>query len=176
MNDLLSIVKRKIVMEFAMTGLTIERLRELLHYNPATGIWTWLQDINIRVRAGMIAGTCEDGYIRIRIDNHKYLGHRLAWFYMTGTWPAKIDHKNTKRDDNRWSNLRVATHKQNCANSPGKKRSLPKGVYLTPRNKYQASIQIDGKPMYLGQFDTPEAASDAYFRAAVAAHGEFARR
>lgn len=72
--------------------LAAERLRQLVAYNPATGIFTWLVDRKGRggvVRAGSVAGTIDaNGYRVITIDNRKYVAARLAWFYVTGDWPS----------------------------------------------------------------------------------------
>ena len=65
--------------------------------------------------AGKIAGGDNgSGYIRIMIDNERISAHRLAWFYVYGTWPSKcIDHINHKKDDNRICNLRNVTQLEN---------------------------------------------------------------
>lgn len=49
----------------------------------------------------------------------------------------------------------------------GHKRNyeLPKGIYETEYKKYQASIRIKGKNIYLGTFDTIEEASQSYYKA-----------
>ena len=73
--------------------LTQERLKEVLHYDPETGIFMWLVAPNGRIRVGMEAGSSHDGYIGIKVDRILYKAHRLAWFYMTGEWPANdVDH------------------------------------------------------------------------------------
>lgn len=71
------------------------RLKELLHYDPISGVWTWRVS-NTRVRAGDRAGTVvAQGYRKIKLDGKKYFEHRLAWLYVLGRWPAKgLDHKN----------------------------------------------------------------------------------
>ena len=98
--------------------LTVERLRELLSYDPATGKFLWRVGRQC-MRAGAVAGATEvQGYRVIKIDGKIYKAHRLAWLYVTGEWPPEeIDHKNTDPQDNVWSNLRLATHSQNQANA-----------------------------------------------------------
>jgi hypothetical protein len=160
--------------------LTLERLKSRLHYSPETGQFTRLVSRGTG-RAGLITAAVDsNGHIQIRVDKKRYRAHRLAWFYMTGCWPAaQIDHINGIRADNRWENLREATNTQNVIN--GKLRDDNptgfKGVTLDSegRRKWRARITVDGKQRFLGYFDTPEAAAEAYKAAAVAAFGQFAR-
>jgi HNH endonuclease len=148
--------------------LTAERLRELLHFDPETGIFTWLVRTNRRIKMGSVAGCVNDkGYIVIRIDRRDYLA--LAFLWMTGAWPMNEgDHENRVRHDNRWSNLRNATHSQNMAN-----QSIH-SVSLLPSAKYLAQITINRKTNFLGTFDTSDEASAAYQAAAQEAFGAFA--
>jgi len=75
--------------------LTQEKLREYLIYSPETGEFKWRKNRG-RARSGGLAGAPDrNKYIRVWIYGQKYLAHRLAWFYMTGTWPdEQIDHCN----------------------------------------------------------------------------------
>lgn len=155
-----------------------KRLRSLLQYNPKTGLWVWLVAANGRIKVGQIAGSpmVRDQRRVIRIDKKLYLASRLAWFYMTGNWPREIDHKNGDPTDDRWRNLRLASHSQNLAN--GKRhtdnRTGFKGV--TKHNKrYRAIIVVRYKHIRLGTFDTPHEAHQAYKQAAQHYFKEFAR-
>ena len=93
-----------------MKTLTAARLRELLQYDPETGVFTRLVKTSNGIKVGDVAGTADArGYILIRVDGWLHLAHRLAWLHMTCEWPkGMIDHINGVRDDNRWSNLRRA--------------------------------------------------------------------
>src|ERR1700733_12078750 len=69
--------------------LTIERLKEVLNYDPGTGVFTWAKWTNPRgaSRVGLKAGkTNPPGYVVIKIDERDYQAQRLAWFYMNGEW------------------------------------------------------------------------------------------
>lgn len=153
------------------TALTAERLRELLYYNPATGRFTWtLARRNVRV--GNEAGHADPrGYRYISIDNRQYCGHRLAWLYMTGEWPKSIvDHRNGKKGDNRWRNLRDTSAHGNAQNlrAPTTRNQLGFLGVIPPQGKrtqFKASIQVHGKSMHLGYHATPELAHAAYIAA-----------
>ena len=159
--------------------VTHERLRELLDYDPETGVFTWKAN-RIRVRPGERAGrVLPDGYIAIGVDGRRYQAHRLAWLYMTGKWPeGMIDHINLDRQDNRWENLRLATNIQNQANTALRSNNTSgfKGVsWHRLEKKWTANIRRAGKKVWLGYYDTPESAHEAYVMAASDHHGEFAR-
>lgn len=154
------------------------RLRYLLDYDPDTGLFVWSNPTSRRVKRGRIAGNIDSmGYVQLSLDNRDYRAHRLAWLYINGEYPSEeIDHINMIRSDNRIANLRKATRHQNARNRVAYASSTTgfKGV-IRSRNKFSARITVDGKPMHLGQFDTPESANEAYETAARKFFGEFAR-
>lgn len=154
--------------------LSQEYLYSVLNYNCDSGVFTWNKGKKMK---GKIAGYVNpNGYIYICINRIDYLAHRLAWFYVTGTWPiAEIDHKNCTPSDNRFENLREANRSQNAKNvKPRYNENGYKGVRF---NKYgwSARIGVDGKTIHLGTFRTPELAHAAYCEAAKKYHGEYAR-
>jgi hypothetical protein len=158
--------------------LTQERLKELLHYNPETGIFTW-RVCRQAIKNGSVAGTVNGRhYVQIVLDRRIYLAHRLAWLYMRGAFPSSIDHRDGNPSNNAWNNLRLATALQNGKN---RKRSTKnttgfKGVsWWRKVGKYAAEIRVDGKRIWLGHFDTAHEAYQVYCRAAQKYHGEFAR-
>lgn len=157
--------------------LTLERLREVLNYDPASGIFTWRISSNRKFKIGDIAGGLDEkGYIRIKIDGKKYRAHRLAWFGMTGVWPIEVDHKDLNKANNIWTNLREATRVQNTSN--GKVRNTNKlgvkGIYKK-NNKFVAEIVANKIRYDLGSYNTLEEAKEAYQQGALKHHGEFAR-
>lgn len=157
---------------------SLARLKYLLRYEPKTGNWFWVNPPAHCLKSGAKAGGNSHGYIRIKINAEQYAAHRLAWFYMTGKWPNKrIDHKNNNPTDNRWRNLRFATHGQNIANSKLRKDNTCglKGVTRQYKNRFAAQIQRNGRHMYLGYFKTAEEAHAAYVRAAKKLFGSYAR-
>lgn len=159
--------------------LTLERLKEALHYDPLTGIFHH-RESKTCVKAGDVAGSQSDGnYQRIYIDGVPYKAHYLAWFYMKGVWPTRfLDHEDTDKRNNRIANLREATRAQNGANIGLKSHNTSgfKGVSLWKKTgRWKSQIQVEGKKLFLGYHDTPEQAHDAYLAAARQHFGEFAR-
>jgi hypothetical protein len=173
--------KRRAAMAKAAKHATfLNRLREVLSYNPDTGIFTRLISTSNRVRAGDVAGYIESsGYRMIRFEGRQYKAHRLAWLYQTGVWPPHdIDHSNMDRADNRWCNLRYASRSQNKANMRARQDNTSgfKGVcWKMDHRKWQAQISIGGKTLHLGYRDSREEAAALYADAAVKYYGEFAR-
>lgn len=149
----------------------------MLDYDPATGKFHWRVTKANKV-AGSVAGSISSqGYWELKVDRRLYRAHRLAWFYMTGRWPAEtVDHINCVRTDNRFENLREASLSQNNCNTPIRTDNTSgfKGVYWHKQNqKWIATIGHKKKVRYLGSFDTAERAHEAYCLAAVAAFGEY---
>lgn len=158
-----------------MSGLTQNRLKELLDYDPVTGVFRWRVD-RYRVQRGDFAG-CVDSHGRnvIRLMQRNYRAYRLAWLWMTGSWPTdEIDHRDLNSSNDAWSNLRQATGSQNKANR-APKGQWPKGVSRHVSGKFFARASKDGRVVCCGYFRTPEEAHAAYCRVAADLHGEFAR-
>jgi hypothetical protein len=166
--------------------LTAELLRSVLHYDPHSGAFTWLETRSPKAIAGTCAGTVHVSQggtyrrVQIRLGNKNYGAHRLAWLYAHGEWPpGDIDHKDGDATNNALGNLRLATKRQNQGNRGVSKNSHSgvKGVCPRPHKKrpWAAFIAKGKKSIYLGAFETVEAASDAYDAAARKLFGEFAR-
>ena len=142
-----------------------ERLKELLHYDQESGLFT-RRVRRGRCLAGEVAGTLTDtGYIKIYYEGKLYRAHRLAWLYMTGVWPdSEIDHINGDRSDNRWANLRSALPHQNRQNTlliPNNSSGYIGVSWSSNRRKWAAAIQHLGKTKWLGYFDNKEDARNA---------------
>lgn len=148
-------------------------LREALCYDPDTGVFTRRTAAG-RLRVGDLAGCVEGEYLIIGVGRQHYKAHHLAWLYMTGEWPAYIDHIDGNSLNNRFANLRLSTHSENMRNqvSPRKDNTSGfRGVCRSRNGKWQANITVSGKQRHLGIFSTPEEASDAYWAAKAALHG-----
>lgn len=148
--------------------LTASRLRELLHYNPDTGVFTRLVRVANAI-AGVAAGCRrDDGRVVISIDRKSYLSSRLAWLYVTGSMPSfEIDHKDTNPANDAWDNLRDVTPSVNQQNKRRAARNSTTGLLgvRKHRNKFMARIKIKGRTTYIGIYPTPELAYSAYLEA-----------
>ena len=157
--------------------ITHAQLLALVRYDPETGHFTSL----VRrqgVRKDRPLGSVEpNGYRRLRLAGTRYMADRLAWFYMTGAWPeVTVDHRDLNRANDRWGNLREATHSQQHANTRGQMPPGLKGAHWNRfRGHWQSYIKVNGKSLFLGRFETPEEAHRAYVAAATRIHGEYAR-
>lgn len=159
--------------------ITVERLKEVLEYDPSTGDFRWRQTLGRRAKAGNVAGcrSASKGYAEIQIDGKLYKRHRLAYLYVHGYLPSEIDHVSRERGDDRIDNLRPATRSQNRANSSlhSNNTSGAKGVtWHSKQRKWNATISVNRKRIHLGCFDDIGLAADAYRAAAIKHFGAFA--
>lgn len=148
--------------------LTQHGLKEMLNNDIETGVFTRKVRTANRVQVGDIAGhVTNEGYIRITLEGKRYLAHRLAWLYYYGKWPkGQIHHVNHDKTDNRITNLRDVTNRENCSN----KRIHGDGhlvgtTFKTNIQKWVAQIYSKGRHTYLGLFDTQLEAHEAYLKA-----------
>jgi hypothetical protein len=150
----------------ARLSLTAEHLRAWLHYDPVLGFFMWLAapQTGGKVKPGDVAGRIDSkGYVRIGLARHQYRAHRLAWLYMTGTWPAEeIDHVDRCRSNNHWLNLRLATTGQNKQNISLRNDNVSgvTGVYWSAtRRCWVAQITQAGRRRTLGSYATAQEAT-----------------
>lgn len=140
------------------------RLREVLAYDPDTGVFRWKASGRV---AGSLAGPSRRR--QIEVDGVARYANRMAWAYVTGEWPAgQVDHINGDRDDNRYRNLRVlpgtAENKQNQSRGYSNNRTGVLGVSEV-NGRFRARIMVDGRSRSLGHFDTVDEAAAAYVAA-----------
>lgn len=162
------------------SDLTVERLRDLLAYDPVSGLFRWRARRSWRAPSGSVAGgDTSNGYIKINVDQRLYRAHRLAWFYMKGEWPSgEIDHRDGDRKNNSWNNLRECSHSKNAANQKRRADNSSgfKGVsWAAHAKKWRAQIVVDGDYIHLGYHGTRDLARLAYIEAADRLNGQFAR-
>lgn len=142
--------------------ITQDKLKQIIHYSPETGIFTWLMFRGGKARPGKQSGYLaqmssrnENKYRVIGIYGKNYLAHRLAFLYMTGSFPKHhVDHINHDGADNRWINLREASSTDNNRNirKHHDNRTGICGVSMNG-NRWVAKIGSDGKQICVGRFD-----------------------
>lgn len=153
-----------------MTTLSVERVNEALSYDPETGLLRWkYRTRNGTVNAGDVAGySGQRGYLQITLDRETRAAHRLAWAIATGAFPVGvIDHINGIKTDNRLCNLRDVSKSENQHNKKRAQRNNRSGLLgvSTYKTHWAASIKASGKIVRLGNFNSPEAAHEAYLQA-----------
>jgi len=172
--------------------ITARRVRELLDYDPETGIFIWrrrplrcgLERIdrgwNKRFAGKLaIGGRHPQGHFRICLYCRGYAAHRLAWLYVYGEWPkTDIDHINGNGGDNRIANLRLASVSQNIMNSKRHRdnTSGTKGISLDKRSgRWHVYVTVKYKRVFSKLYNDLDDAIAARHEAAKKHHGEFAR-
>ncbi len=115
----------------------------------------WTQSTSNKVKVGQEVGTTKpDGYVHVQLFNKKYYTHRIIWEMFNGKIPdgLQIDHINSKRDDNRISNLQLVTNKKNS-----QRRSNSKGYQVIKNciRPYMAKKNFNCKSYNCGLFGTP---------------------
>lgn len=168
--------------------LTQERLKELLHYDPLSGIFTWLErDIkyfnhcknpehqcnawnakNANQEAGNIytPKNKKTSYVVICITlNEKkkfYRAHRLAILYTEGHWPAEqVDHIDGDGTNNRKDNLREVNDQENSKNRPMQSNNTSGTVgvcWSKAAKKWHVQMSENGKKIHGGFFINKEEA------------------
>jgi hypothetical protein len=135
--------------------LTQDRLKEVLDYNPETGVFVSLE-------TGDSIGCNDEGYVRITMkDRSKHYAHRLAWLYVHGKWPeGDIDHIDRNKSNNAISNLRDVPRAINIFNAPNRQDNTSGCTGVTwCKNKQKWKVRLRTKSLgYYTDFDAAVAA------------------
>jgi hypothetical protein len=169
-----------------------EYLNECFSYDPETGLLTWkhrpvehfksmgmYKAWNTRCVDNTITCLSKNGYLLLTLDAKNYYAHRIIYKLVTKKDPLEhIDHANGIKSDNRWRNLREATHSDNMRNRKAHKDNTCgyRGVTYHKNckvYKFSARIYLDGEHKGLGFYKTPEEARDAYNAASDLYYGAF---
>ena len=148
--------------------ITYKRLKEVLHYNPDTGIFTRIDQNFGSIKIGQEAGWIDvKGYKNIKIDTKTFFAHRLAFLYMEGYWPEnQVDHTNRVRDDNRWCNLREASRSCNMKNKDIQTNNTSGVTGVSKQgNSWIARVNYKNKRIYIGNFKSFDDAVIARWKA-----------
>jgi hypothetical protein len=133
-----------------------KRLKDLLHYDPITGKFTWKVNHGHR-RIGTEAGYVNDlGYRIIMIDYCNYRAGRLAWLYMYGVLPDVVDHKkHWEKSNDCISNLQPSSYQKNALNMP-KRSDNTSGItgvcWHTSRKHWIVQIWVNKKKLPVQTF------------------------
>ena len=156
------------------TDLTAEDVKKILDYRPETGELVWRERTARCVRVGDVAG-CVDvhGYItvgirKLGVRKRIYKAHRLVWLIAHGSWPnGLIDHIDGNKSNNQLNNLRLVNGTGNSENvrRPNKRNQSGFMGVIFVNNRWRASITVQGKTQYIGTFNAPEQAHQAYLEA-----------
>lgn len=160
---------------------TVDRIRELLAYNPDTGALTWRVKRSTNAPAGALAGTLSNAgkgkYFSLSVDNVRFWAHRIIWLHFYGRLPINtIDHIDGNRLNNKIENLRDIPHAINNQNIRKITSASSTGLLGVTRYQhklsvsYMASININGRKKYLGSYPTPEEAHRVYLDAKRTMH------
>jgi hypothetical protein len=164
-----SVQSAKVLTGIKKERLTQKRLKEVLNYDPETGIFIWKKALSFRVSAGDVAGyNRPDGYVCIRINNTSYQCHRLAWMYVYGYFPeGDIDHIDRTRNNNKIENLRESNRSCNIRNS-GLRANNTSGIKGVTLNKstgmWRSRIGSKSKEIRLGHYSNFVDAVEARYR------------
>ena len=142
---------------------SVQQLEEALIYEPSSGSFFRRRFPDRRAESWT-----RGGYAQVFVSGKRYYASRVAWKMVYGQDPGEmdVDHIDNDRANNSLANLRLLDHRANS--TKGKQRSkaskLPPGVFRS-RDRYRAQAKIDGKLVYLGVFDDPSLAHNAYLKA-----------
>lgn len=141
------------------------KLKEDYVYDPDSGLVTNARKRTGRGKAGDVVGTTNrGGYLVMTLNSKTQLIHRVAFLYMTGKWPTGfVDHRDTDRTNNRWSNLRDVDRNVNARNKSVQKNNSSGVVgvsWSSTASLWRADICVEGKQIWLGSFQHKE---DAIF-------------
>ncbi len=145
--------------------LTQQELKDILYYCPETGVFTWLKFskyANKKSRGTAGHKHPKTGYVSITINGKFNAAHRLAWLYMTGSYPDNcIDHINGIKHDNSFKNLRDVDHATNCKNRKRYKSNVSgvSGVFIDKKTGlWEVKFRHNNKKYYFGRYKTVEEA------------------
>lgn len=157
----------------------LQSLKENLKCYPEDGELWWSCYSDSRRFDKPVGSLGGDGYSEFNFaydgKPYRYKAHIVIWAIVNGEWPkGEIDHINRVRSDNRISNLRLCSSKENSYNKSGRGKSKYRGVHWhSYYGNWVARIQKDGVGYFLGTFKDEYEAHLAYKKKAEELYGEY---
>lgn len=152
--------------------ITLKDVNKYFSYDKENGklFWKdhWHNATKSRIlgkEAGTIVYNKGNKYVHVGIYGKQYGIHRLIYFIEINNYDDGlcIDHIDGNGLNNRINNLRLVTNRKNTQNRKSHRNGRLVGAhYITSRNKWESSIQVNGKRVRLGRYDTELKAHNAY--------------
>lgn len=143
-----------------------ELCKEFLLCDFEKGLIVWIKSPSNRAKIGDMANSYDGKYFKFKLKGRNSLVHRFIFYCYHGILFEEIDHKNGIKYDNRIINLRGGTKSQNLQNQTKPQCSNLSGFlgvsFQNTSQKYLAQIQTNGKKKFIGLFDCPKEAHEAY--------------
>ena len=117
-------------------------------------------------------------YLRTKINNQRYLVHRIIFLMWHGYMPEIVDHIDGNISNNKIDNLRPANRCENRHNASKNKNNTSncKNVfYHKNRNVWMVRVMANKKIIHCGTFKDFELAELVAHEARNLYHGQFAR-
>lgn len=162
-------------------------LREMFDVDPFTGVATWMgrdektkegKRWNSRYKGKIVGHLHKSGYLRVKLLGKTHLLHRLIFMWYHDSSPMFVDHKDTDKLNNSFTNLRACNKKENSRNSGLRSCNTSgyKNVWLhKPTGKWGVSIRGDEGLTYLGLYQEKEHAREVATKARELLQGDFRR-
>jgi len=151
-----------------------ETLHELFEYKEGSLYWKIRPSNNVQ-RGDKVGNN--KLYSHTSLKGKKIYVHHIIFMIFHGYLPSIIDFKDCDPSNTRIENLREADYSQVASSSRKRKDNTSgyKGVsWCSKKEKWVSRITSKKKHVHLGYFTDKEEAYQAYCRAAVKYHGEFA--
>lgn len=155
--------------------VTADYARQILDYDPETGVFRWRSRPGRRCIIGAVATAIQKGRNTVKLGGTRFQASNVAWLCVHGEWPDfEVDHHDQNKFNDAIGNLRPSNTSKNmmnrgktAANKSGFKGVSPHG------DGFVVWIGVDNRKYYLGWFKEASQGAAAYRIAASVLHGEF---
>jgi hypothetical protein len=150
-------------------NFSIDDLRRVFRYEPASGELFWRIRPSRNVRAGaMITSRDKNGYLQVRFRSRVHRGHHIVWAIIYGEWPTEqIDHWDRDPGNNREKNLRPVSQHEQALNREFPNKTGFKGVKASTNGTFGADTRMGSALKRIGTFPSALKAALAYDAVAI---------